>query len=319
MKEIAALKEVLEGKTSFLLIAHESPDGDAIGATLAFAQFLEDRGKTVGLASKDPVPSFFSFLHGSHRLSNDFLIGDWEVIVLIDNGDLKRTGFADRILAAKDRGVLVINIDHHPQNDIWKIAALNIAYPRLSSTSEIVFNIFKHFDYQISPAVATNLMAGIYYDTGGFLHPNTSDAVMNIASELLRLGASHKRVSRSVHQNKSVSMLKLWGAALSNLKILAKYGLAYAVLLRDDIEKSGASEEEISGLVGMINTTAEAEASLLIYETQDGKIKGSLRTESDKIDVSRLAKALGGGGHKRAAGFSIDGHIVRSGTGWQIK
>ena len=92
-----------------------------------------------------------------------------------------------------------------------------------------------------------------------------------------------------------------------------------ATRLRDGIEGAGATEEEISGLIGMINTTAEAYASLLIYQAQDGKIKGSLRTESDKIDVSRLAKTFGGGGHRRAAGFSIRGKLVRDKKGWKVE
>lgn len=319
MSDYSSLKMVLEGKTDFLLVAHESPDGDALGATLAFGQYLKDMGKNVTLASKDPVPNFFNFLDGSEEVVKDFLVGNFDAIILIDNGDMKRTGFADRILAAGRRGLEIINIDHHPQNDIWKIATLNIVHPEYSSTCEIIYGIILEAGYQINPVVATNLLAGIYYDTGGFLHQNTTDRVMKIAGDLLLCGASLKKVSRSVHQTKSIGMLKLWGIALDRLKVLSEYHLAYTILTNQDIEEAGATEEEISGLIGMINTTAEAYASLLIYQAQDGKIKGSLRTESDKIDVSRLAKTFGGGGHRRAAGFSIRGKLVREKNGWKIE
>lgn len=312
------LKKVLEGKTRFLLIAHEQPDGDALGAILSFGQFLSDLGKTVKLASKDVVPELFEFLNGSDRIANDFLLGDFDVIVLIDNGDLKRTGFANRLVAARKQGKTIINIDHHLPNDLWKMATINISDPAYSSTSEIIYDIFKWFNYHITPAVATSLLTGIFYDTGGFLHSNTTDKVMNKSSELLKLGANLRKVSQGINQSKSVSMLKLWGVALGRLKVL-KSGLAYSILTQEDLIRSGASEENISGLVGMINTTAEAAASLLIYETSDGKIKGSLRTENDRIDVSRLAKALGGGGHKKASGFAVSGRIVRDGKRWSVE
>lgn len=318
MKNLDSLKKVLEGKTTFLLVAHENPDGDALGAILSLGQFLDDMGKTVHLATKDPVPQLFRFLNGAERVVGDFLIGDYEVIILVDNGDLKRTGFAERILAASLRGKTIINIDHHPQNDIWKLATINIAEADYSSASEIIYDIFQEFKYVISPSVATNLLAGIYYDTGGFLHANTNDKVMRISADLLMRGASLKKVSTSVHQSKSIAMLKLWGMALARLKVLPN-GLAFSFITDEDIQSSGASEEEISGLVGMINTTAEAEAGLLIYQSQDGKIRGSLRTESDKIDVARLAKQFGGGGHRRAAGFSLRGRLVYKDQVWRVE
>lgn len=318
MIEFQSLKQVLEGKTSFLLVAHEEPDGDAVGAILSLAQMLKSLGKTVKLVSKDPVPSLFAFMRGAAEIIDDFLTGDYDVIMLVDNGDLRRTGFAERIMAAKKNGKTIVNIDHHPQNDIWKIATVNIAKTDCSSSSEIVYEIAKYLKFEIDSDMATNLLAGIYYDTGGFQHSNTSERVLQIVSNLMREGANLRKVSRSVSQSRSVAMLKLWGIALDRLKIISKYGLAYTVVTDSDLIKSQASEEEISGLVNMINTTEEARASLLLYQNIDGNIKGSLRTESDEIDVSRLAKALGGGGHKKASGFSLKGIIVKDGKGWKV-
>ena len=319
MNKFSELKKVLEGKTSFALFAHEDPDGDAIGAILAFGKYLSDKKKEVKLISKDDLPAFFSFLNADHLIERDFLAGDYDVFVLIDNGDLKRTGFADRIVRAKKKGKIIINIDHHIQNDIWKIADVNLAFPEYSSTCEIVYEILTEDNYFIDSKVATNLLAGIYYDTGGFQHSNTSQKVLRIVAELLQRGARLRKISNNVSQARSLAMLKLWGIALDRITVLDDYNLAYSVLTQQDIVLSGATEEEISGLVNLINTTAEAEASLLICETNNGKIKGSLRTESDKIDLAALAKILGGGGHKKAAGFLLDGKIVKNRDGWEIK
>lgn len=318
MNQYKELIEVLEGKTGFLLITHEDPDGDAIGATLSLYYYLVHLGKDVLAVSRDNVPPFFSFLDEHKILKNDFLTGDYEVIILIDNGDLKRTGFAERIKKAKKSGKIIINIDHHPQNDIWKLADINIALPQYSSTSEIIYEILASSGYEINSTVATALLAGVYYDTGGFQHSNTSKKVMDIVSDLLKKGARLKRISKNIAKARSVNMLKLWGIALNRIKIATEFGLAYTVLTQEDIRYTGASEEEISGLVNLINSAAEAEASLLIYESDNGNIKGSLRTESDKVDVSALAKLFGGGGHKKASGFSFGGKIIRKGDGWRI-
>ncbi|MDZ4209802.1 MAG: DHHA1 domain-containing protein, partial [Candidatus Curtissbacteria bacterium] len=121
-----------------------------------------------------------------------------------------------------------------------------------------------------------------------------------------------------ISNTKSVAGLKLWGIALNRLKINRNTGITYSILLKEDIEKVNASEDEVSGLTNLINTTPESRIALLLYETRDGKIKGSLRTESDEIDLSKLARELGGGGLKKAAGFSLNGRIEKRGDGWKI-
>ncbi len=319
MKQFRELKKILDNGDSFLLIAHEEPDGDAIGAMISFGKYLKSIGKKADMVSKDTVPHFFSFLINGETIASDFLSGDYDAIILIDNGDLKRTGFAERITKAKKKGKLIINIDHHIQNDIWKIADLNIAKTNYSSSCEIIYEIFKEFDYPIDSGTATSLLAGIYYDTGGFQHSNTTKNVLQITSKLLQQGARLKKISKNVGQMRSVNMLKLWGIALNRIRVLNEYGIVYSVLTLEDIKKTGAKEDEISGLVNLINSTAEAKASLLIYESENDTIKGSLRTESEKIDVSRLAKMFGGGGHKKASGFLLSGKIVNTSYGWKIE
>lgn len=302
-----------------MLIAHLDPDGDALGAILSFAEFLKSLGKTVKLATADNAPQLFGFLEGIEHIKNDFLIGDFDAIVLIDNGDLKRTGFAERILAAKKKGKIIINIDHHPQNDLWKIATVNIANTTYSSTCEIMYDIFTHFQFRISHEVATSLLAGIYYDTGGFQHSNTSAKVLKIAGLLLNQGAKLKKISDSVSKSRTPAMLKLWGIALDRMKISSDNKLVYSIITNDDIAAVGASEEDISGLVNLLNSTDEAKASMLLYETNDGRIKGSFRTESEEVDLSRLASLFGGGGHKKASGFSVKGKLVRDGEKWRVE
>jgi phosphoesterase RecJ-like protein len=312
------LREIVLGYNKFLLIGHEKPDGDAVGALVALGMYLGNEGKEYRLVSKDNIADLFGYLTDGIKIESDFLAGDYEVIILLDNGDLKRTGFKERILASKKKGVVIINIDHHPQNDIWKIADLNFADPSTPSTCFFLYQYLKKTAAEINRAQATALLSGIYYDTGGFLHQNTSDEVLSATSELLRLGANLKVISKSVTLTRSANMLKLWGVALSKAEIKQNWGVIVSVLTQEEIRSSGADEEEISGLVNLLCSASEARAAILMYETEDDKIKGSIRTEDDSFDASRLAEALGGGGHKKAAGFLIEGKIEKLNNSYRI-
>lgn len=318
MKQFDNFKKLIETSNSFLLIGHEDPDGDSIGSLLAMTQYLEGRGKKVFAVCKTPVPKLFNFLEKVCFLQEDIKKSDYDVIILLDNGDLKRTGFPEIVSSVKKQKKILVNIDHHIRNDIWKLADLNLADLSASSTSEIVYKLLTFLDADIDSSMATALLTGMYYDTGGFHHSNTTDEVLKVSSELLHLGANLKKISKSVSQNRSVNMLKLWGIALDRIIVDKKRSLATTLLTRDDIEAVGASEEEISGLVNLLNTASEIRVALLLYETGDGKIKGSLRTEEDKVDVAKFAGLMGGGGHKKASGFSLHGKFLKEKSGWKV-
>ncbi len=302
----------------FLLVAHERPDGDTVSATLAMARLLRSLGKKITVASSHGVPEVFKYLPDWRDAKSDFLVGDFDAIILIDNGDLKRTGYAERIIAAKTRGIPIVNIDHHPKNDIWKYATINVIDENVSSTCEIIFGLFKKINLELEPEIATMLLTGIYTDTGGFQHANVSAKTLSLAAELMSHGAKLKNISSNISKHKSLAMLKLWGIALDRIVNLTGIKLIYSVITRADIESVGASDQDLAGVVNLISTIPDDVATLLLYETADGKIKGSLRTESSKIDVARIAGLFGGGGHKRAAGFVIDGRLKKIEGGWKI-
>lgn len=309
------LQKLIKEKNKFLLIAHRQPDGDCIGGMIALREALIGLGKEVRMVCRDEVPAIFRFLDGTDEISADFLIGDFEVIVLIDNGDLNRTGYGNRIKSILK--LPIINIDHHPKNDLWKIAKVNYVDTEVSSSCELIYNIFIDMGLPISPKVATSLLAGIFTDTGGFQHGNTKPVTMKCVSDLLRKGAKLKVISDNLINLKPISTLKLWGAALKRLQV-SQYNIVFTVITEKDILESGATEDEVLGLINLFNMTPDTKAALLLYETSDGKIKGSLRTESERIDLSYFAKLLGGGGHKKASGFSIWGKIAQTESGWKV-
>src|SRR3989344_7910799 len=202
----------------FLLMIHEDPDGDTIAATVAMFLALKKLNKEVWMVCKDPVPKPFLFLPEVEKIQKDILFGDFEVIIIIDCGDLRRTGFAERLKKFAKTHKNLINIDHHPKNDLWKIANLNLVNQNASSTSEIVWDLIKNLKVPINKEIATAILTGIYTDTGGFKHSNTSPETLKIASDLLNYGARLKTITQNVALNRSISALKLWGIVLSRLR-----------------------------------------------------------------------------------------------------
>lgn len=314
MGSFSKLKSILEERDSFLLIGHEKPDGDCIGSMIALSLALKSMSKKVDMVCSDEIPEIFSFLEETKEFKKDFLIGEYEVLILVDNGDLRRTGFIERMLKLPKKTVL-INIDHHIKNDIWKLANINYADENASSTATLIFDILTGLKVKITPKIATALLLGIYNDTGGFQHSNTSEKVLEVVSSLMSAGANLDLISKNVYHARSTSSLKLWGVALDRMVFDKNSGLVISTITRKDIKEAGATEDEVSGLVNLMSIITEVKAALLLYECENGKLRGSLRTEKNGIDVSALAKLFGGGGHKKAAGFTIEGKLEMNKAG----
>lgn len=301
-----------------LLIVHENPDGDTLASASAASQVLKRLGKEVAIVCKDPVPKPFLFLPEMKNIKTDMLFGDYELIIVIDCGDSRRTGFDRRLKDFVRNKKSLINIDHHPKNDLHKIANINYVDQNASSTAEIIWELIEKMSVEIDKNIATALLTGLYTDTGGFKHSNTSSKTLQIAAKLMHHGARIKLVTQNVSLNKTVPALKLWGLVLSRLSKNTELKIVSSVITRKDLISCGANEDDIAGVVNLMNTISDSKAAILFYETEDGKIRASARTEDDHVDVARLATVFGGGGHKKAAGFTIDGKTKMTGKGWQI-
>lgn len=301
-----------------LLIVHENPDGDTLASASAIYQVLKRLGKSPDIVCKDPVPKPFLFLPAMDKIKNDLLFGDYEVIVVIDCGDLRRTGFDQRLKEFARNKKNLINIDHHSKNDLHKIANLNFVDTTASSTAEIIWQLIEKMGVEIDKNMTTALLTGLYTDTGGFKHSNTSSKTLQISAELMRHGARIKLITQNVSLNKTVPAMKLWGVVLNRLTRHRDLKIVSSVITRHDLIDCGATDDDIAGAVNLINTIPDSTAAVLFYETGDGKIRASLRTENDNIDVARLAAVFGGGGHKKASGFTIDGEIKIEKDSWRI-
>ncbi len=302
-----------------LIICHEKPDGDAIASLLAIAEVVKQISPAVRVdcVCIDPVPEAFRFLTEADLVHHDFLGGDAEAVVIVDCGDLKRTGYADRLIKLSRRGVHITNIDHHPKNDLHRIASLNIVDSTAASTTQIIYELASYLDVPITPALATYIFTGLYTDTGSFQHPITTPDALRVAALMMAKGARIKEVRRNLIHEKPIAGLKLWGIALTRVR-LNRYGMAISVITERDLQQSGGSEEDLAGVVGMLETVHKCRAALLLVEMPNGSIKGSVRSNNSTIDAERVAKVFGGGGHTKAAGFVVPGRIRMDKGQWTI-
>ncbi len=295
----------IKGATNLALVSHPNPDGDTLGAAVAFAEYLQTLGKSVKIFCVTPVPEKFNFLGNIHLISDDpnVFLG-LDAIAVLDCGDLRYAG-VNEIL--KDNLATIINIDHHATNQ--KYGHLNMVMPDASSTTQVIYDFFKINNIRITPTMATALLTGLITDTDNFSNSATSYTSLTASSELLRLGANWTIIHHSLVQNKSIAILKLWGLILSRLTKKVDSDLAYTYLTIKDLEQYGIDDDDVEGISNFLNKLNGAKISLFIKETADGKLKGSFRTTDDETDVSALAKKFGGGGHKKAAGFTTVGTI----------
>lgn len=288
-----------------VLVSHPNPDGDTLGSSTALAEYLYTHNKSVKIFCLTPVPEKFNFLRHTDIISNDpKIFHEAEVITVVDCGDLRYAGVAETI---KDHPASIVNIDHHATNEQYGL--FNLVSDKAASTTELVYNFFKANTIRITPSMATALLTGLITDTDNFTNSATSYTALTASGELLRLGANWNIINRSLMQNKSITLLKLWGVVLSRLKKKEEIGLAYTYLTNKDLQDHQANDADAEGISNFLNKLNDATIALFMRETPDGKIKGSFRTTQEGVDVAALAKQLGGGGHKKAAGFTTEGSI----------
>ena len=308
MKQISQqIYQHLLNAKKILIIPHQHPDGDALGSMGALKESLNNANKEVAVFCSTLVMPKYNFVPHAQNVSQDtshFKNHDIDTIVVLDSGDLRYAGVEQFI---KNHPATIINIDHHPTNE--RYGHINLVIPTASSTAEIVFYLLRHNHIPLTRTMATCLLTGIITDTGNFTNSATTPSAMLVASELLRVGGNLNIINQNTVRNQSVGSLKLWGAALSRLSHHEDKKITYTYITQNDLKEMGVAENETDGIANFLNNLDGGQISLILKETADGKIKGSFRTTNDQHDVSALAKSLGGGGHKKAAGFTASGTI----------
>ncbi len=298
------MKAELERAKSVLIISHRGPDGDTIGVNVALRLWLESQGKLVDSACCDPVPAVLSFLPFVADFLIEFDLDKYDCVVAVDCGSASMMGFGERYPELFDQ--ILINFDHHPSND--NFGSINVVDSSAAAASVMMFHFLKYCGIEFEVKMAKALLTGIYYDTGSFMHSNADEEVYAIASELMSYGVRADRIAGNLFRTRSVNQLKLWGMILERAR-LNKEKVMVSMVTREELEFLGLGTEDLSGVIDFLNMVPEGKFALLLSEDAEGNIRGSCRTKSDEINLSKLAGLFGGGGHKKAAGFSIKGSI----------
>ncbi len=187
-----------------------------------------------------------------------------------------------------------------------------------ASTTEILHELFHFAQFDIDPDTATALLTGIVFDTYNFTNPNTSPATLQIASDLVSHGARFSYVRNSMLNNRKLETIKSWGKILERLRKHPHLKIITTVLDVQDLENEHTESDIAEGVANFLNNVEGNYAVMILQQIDAKTIKGSLRTNSDLIDVSALAKLLGGGGHRKAAGFRLPGVLQPTETGWKV-
>lgn len=312
--EFHSLEYVISKGERFLLVPHSRPDADAVSANAVLEEYIHSCGKHVDIACYDPFPNTLSELTKKTFYHPDQLdLTSYDVVIACDSVD---RGF-NTILPQLAEHQVVVLIDHHP--DITVNGDIVIIDTNSSSSSELVYLFLTFTGARITKPMATLLLAGILFDTGGFQHSNVSPQVMEIASDLIKKGAPLSKIAQIIFTNKNISALRLWGRAFEKAKYCPNNGMLVTAITKKDIAECGASPEDIYQVTSILSTVPDAKFALVLSERDNQTIRASLRSmEHHGIDVSNIAHRFGGGGHRLSSGFELPGKIIETETGFAI-
>ena len=301
-----AIRDLVRGAASPVVLTHANPDADAVASALGMRTLLRNLGTEPALvASGDAeLPSNLEFLNDAAdvKRADDDAVTASDLLILVDCSDPSRLGPVYYRLASEfERNRPIINVDHHVTNH--RFGTLNLVVPESASTSEIIVGLFDELGIEIEQECATTLLAGIYGDTLGLRTPSTRPATLRTAAELIEAGADLDSIVDALFRLKPYSTICLWAEALQ----LAQWrgALIWTQIDPEMLARTEADRAEAEGIVNFLAGTIGARASALLYQESWGW-RVSMRSLADDVDVAKLLGLFGGGGHPRAAGARLD-------------
>ncbi len=303
MHDAAGVARELQRCKTVLLTVHKSPDGDALGSQLALLLALERRGKTVTAHNLDPVPEIYRFLPARERIRvGRPVVGRYDACVVLDT-EPERVGLFDGPPPAD----LLINIDHHVTNSApWPVTWLE---PEASATGEMVFRLIAELGVSLNRAMAECLYTAVFTDTGSFRYSNTTPESMRIAAKLLEAGADPWMVTENVYESFAYRRLKLLGLALADMEQSPDGRSAWVVITDEMYRTTGTTAEDTDNFINSVRSVRGVEVAVLFRQTAEREFKISLRSKG-RVDLTGVAQSFGGGGHRNAAGCTVQGTLA---------
>ncbi len=301
VKEILAA--ISQGK-KFLITAHVRLDGDALGSELALYLMLKDLGKEAIIYNQDATPSHYQFLPAAEHIVHDLEhIEKYDVGFILDCSELERVG---KISADVVRIKTLINVDHHVSNGGF--CKLRLLDPKASSTGELLYRLMRKMHVKMTKDICTNLYAAILTDTGGFRYSSTGQETLRAAGDLVEGGAEPQWISENIYESDPPAKLQLLSRVMETLALDMQTRTASLVVTRKHLQDTGATMEHTDGFIDIPRTVKGIDIAMLYTQMGDKQFKLSLRSKG-KINVEKIARKFGGGGHVNAAACRIDGDI----------
>jgi len=301
MKRI--IETIAKGQ-KFLITSHQRLDGDALGSELALYLLLKNLGKKAVVYNQDSTPEHYRFLPAAetiiHYLDDT---GQYDAAFILDCSELERVGEqAEKIGGIKT----LINVDHHISNTGF--CEITLLDAKASSTGELLFRLIQEMNSQLSKDICTNLYAAILTDTGGFRYSNTTQEALTAAGKLVENGADPQWISENIYESDPPEKLMLLAKTMETLSLDLDKKIGSLTVTLKNLQETNSSLEQTDGFVDIPRSIKGINISVLYTELGNNFFKLSLRSKG-KVNVEKVAKRFGGGGHMNAAACRIQGDI----------
>ncbi|NLC42941.1 MAG: bifunctional oligoribonuclease/PAP phosphatase NrnA [Clostridiales bacterium] len=307
MKSLESILSIIQQSKQIAVFCHVQPDGDAIGSCLALASVLTKMGKLVDLYCQDEVPVSLHFLQGIEQFKNKYNEDKhYDLCIALDCSDEERIGIFSDVYRASAH---TMNIDHHISNTMY--ADINLVDFKAAATGEIIYKLVRAYMDILDEDIAEALYTAISTDTGGFRYRNTTSQSYRIAADLIECGIDVEKITTLLYKTNRLERVRLLERGLKSLTLYYNNKIAIITITQDDLLATGAIESEMENMVNYAKDIIGVEIGILIKEVSDGTVRSSFRSKGE-IDVSKLAKHFNGGGHKAAAGASLDMNVEQA-------
>jgi len=297
------INDLIAAHSSFLITTHESPDGDAIGSSLALANYLIEIGKTVTVHISDPVPEIYRFLPMADTVTLSLPDRDYDVCFVLDVGEFRRAG---KQIAACQRIGSFINLDHHKTSELFGL--INLIDMKAAATGVLIYRLIKAAGGSISLAAAHCIYVALITDTGSFRYSNADPEAFSVAGEMIEKGVNAWDIASRLYESQPRARIELLSLALATLVFSECGRFASIAVTLDMYEKTGTDSELTDGFINYPRSVRGVEVAIFFRQLSETSFKIGFRSKG-AVDVSRLAEGFGGGGHHNAAGCVIDGRI----------
>lgn len=294
--------EEIKKAENIIILTHESPDGDAIGSSLALYIALSSSGKKVDLVIPE-YPKTFTFLPQTDKILTQGTKEKYDLAIAVDCATIQRlNGFGKYFEDAKFK----ISIDHHSKNTMF--GDLNYVDPASPACAQILIGMFNYFAIPVTKEIGTCLLTGIITDTGGFKYQNTTKETFEFAAGLLEKGVNVSDIYRRVLEVKTKTSFEITKLATDRIAFLEEGRIAFTYTTNADKEELNLQTGDTEGIVEVGRAVEGVEVSIYLKENDKGGYKASLRSNNE-VNVSEICLLFGGGGHIRAAGCEMQGSL----------